>query len=117
MTADNRRQPNETFHAETAHATFTAWPCEFIIVESASELPDAIKIGRTVELADPVIGSRFAAVQAWHEKQYWILSPLMVALLSFAIAQRYGIALSWNREWIIRKSYSGRIVLNPVERK
>jgi hypothetical protein len=100
--------PNATLHAAT-----TEWPCEFIIVENAAELPKAMKIGRTVELADPVMGDRFATVKVWQEKHYWLLSPLMVAWLSFAIAQRYGIPRSWHREWIIRKSYGGRIVLNP----
>jgi hypothetical protein len=107
--------PNDKLPAETAHATFAGWPCESIIVENASELPKAIKIGRTVELEDPLMGSRFAAVQAWQETQYWLLSPLVVALLSFAIAQRYGIERSWHRNWKIRR-VGGRVILNPVER-
>ena len=108
--------PNDTLVAETAHAAFAGWPCEAIFVENASELRKAIKIGRTIQLDDAVMGSRFAAVQAWQEKQYWLLSHLMVALLSFAIAQRYGIERLWHQNWTIHKSYSGPIVLNPVER-
>ena len=107
--------PNDTLVAETVRAT-AAWPFESIIVESASEVTAAIKIGRTVVFTNQVIGSRFATLQAWQEKQYWLLGPLVVALLSFAIAQRYGLERSWHRNWKIRR-VDGRVVLNPVEKR
>jgi hypothetical protein len=106
---------NHTLKAGTGHFAMTGQPASFIVT-SATQLPEAFKAKRVIVIDNPEMGNRFASVQAWQDAQYWVLGPLIAALLAFAIAQSYKIEISWHHDWKV-KSSDGKIVLTPVERK
>lgn len=88
-----------------------------IRVARPDQLRDALRQkSKPVVIDDEKMAAHFRRLQITREARRWLIGPLIVAFLAYAISQRYKVDISWHRDWKVN-TLDGKIRLTPIERK